>query len=267
MASMIAAGPEAKRPPHIWLLVLSSLIYITRYRRIDRMSDDKQTRMFPSLRLIALAALAGLAVGAAAVYVSNGPDGNISSVASGSAKASSAEGDKVCAAKAETSKAVAAAAKGEVAAMLPADPPRSVASLSFNGPDGKPMTLADHAGKTVLVNLWATWCAPCRAEMPALDALQRDKGSDRFEVVAVNVDTGDDTKPKRFLEETGIKSLAYYRDNTLQLFETLKGQGLALGLPVTLLVDGEGCLVASMNGPAEWAGADAHRLVDKALGG
>ena len=66
------------------------------------------------------------------------------------------------------------------------------------------MTLADRAGKTVLMNLWATWCAPCRAEMPALDALQKEMGGEKFEVIAVNVDTGDDTKPKKFLAETGI---------------------------------------------------------------
>ena len=96
---------------------------------------------------------------------------------------------------------------------LPADPPQSLKSLAFNDPDGKPMTLADHAGKTLLLNLWATWCAPCRAEMPALDALQKEKGSDAFQVVAVNVDTGDDAKPKKFLGDIGIETLGYYRDN------------------------------------------------------
>jgi thiol-disulfide isomerase/thioredoxin len=229
------------------------------------MSDDKQTRLFPSLRLIGLAAVAGLAAGAVAVYVTGRPESNMP--AESPQAASVSHQDKACAAKADAAKAIAAAAVGDVAAMLPADPPRSLASLAFNDPDGQPMTLADRSGKTVLLNLWATWCAPCRAEMPALDALQRDKGSDRFEVVAVNVDTGDDVKPRKFLEETGVHSLAYYRENTLALFESLKKQGLALGLPVTLLVDPEGCLIASMNGPAEWSGADAHRLIEKALGG
>ena len=99
--------------------------------------------------------------------------------------------------------------------MLPADPPQSLKALAFNAPDGKPMTLADRAGKTVLLNLWATWCFPCREEMPALNALQKELGSDKFEVIAVNVDTGDDAKPKKFLAETGIDALGYYRDNTL----------------------------------------------------
>ena len=175
--------------------------------------------------------------------------------------------DAACAAKADKAKTIAAVAVGDVAAMLPANPPQSLKNLAFNGPDGNPMTLGDRAGKTVLVNLWATWCAPCRAEMPALDALQKEMGSDKFEVVAVNVDTGDAEKPKKFLSETGVAALAQYRDATMGIFEDLKKRGLALGLPVTLLVDDQGCLLANMNGPAEWAGADAKKLIGAALGG
>ena len=88
--------------------------------------------------------------------------------------------------------------------------------------------------------------------MPALDALQKEKGSDRFEVMTVNVDTGDDAKPKAFLDEIGVKSLAHYRDASMDVFNDLKKRGLALGLPVTLLVDGEGCLIGHLTGPAEW---------------
>lgn len=128
------------------------------------------------------------------------------------------------------------------------------------------MTLADHSGKLLLVNLWATWCVPCREEMPALNALQKDMGSDSFEVIAVNVDTGDDTKPKKFLTDTGVDALGYYRDNSLDLFNDVKARGLALGLPVTLLVDGDGCLLANMNGPADWASDDAKRFLTSAKG-
>jgi hypothetical protein len=101
--------------------------------------------------------------------------------------------------------------------------------------------------------------------MPALDALQQAKGGAGFEVVAINVDTGDDSKPKKFLAETGVKALAYYRDSSMGAFNLLKERGLALGLPLTLLVDPQGCLVAAMNGPANWSGADAAKLVDAAL--
>jgi thiol-disulfide isomerase/thioredoxin len=216
----------------------------------------------PALRLIILAAIAGVLAGGVAVYVSGGGSGN---QPGGSVAQAPAASDS-CPAKAEKAKTVAAAAGGDVAAMQAADPPQSLKFLAFNGPDGKPMTLADHAGKTLLVNLWATWCAPCRAEMPALDALQAKRGGSGFEVVAINVDTGDDAKPKKFLAETGVKTLAYYRDATLGVFNALKERALALGLPVTLLVDPQGCLIAAMNGPANWSGPDAAKLVDAAIG-
>jgi thiol-disulfide isomerase/thioredoxin len=220
-------------------------------------------RFFPAPRLILAALVAGVLAGAVAVYVSESGSGNnlTARVAVGDSK-----DDVACAAKADHAKKVAAAATGEVAALLPADPPQSLKSLAFNGPDGKPMTIADHAGKTLLLNLWATWCAPCRAEMPALDALQKQMGSDAFQVVAVNVDAGDDAKPKKFLKDTGVEALGYYRDSTMALFNDVKTRGLALGLPVTMLVDGQGCLIAHMNGPAEWSGPDAKRLVETALG-
>lgn len=220
-------------------------------------------KLLPAPKLIAAAAVAGLLAGAVAVYVTGPRSGNPTDSAG---EAIVDAGDNKCAEKSAEAKAVAAAATGEVAAMLPADPPQSLKMLAFNGPDGAAMMLGDRTGKTVLVNLWATWCAPCRAEMPALDALQKEAGGDDFEVMAVNVDTGDDEKPKKFLAEIGVQSLAYYRDNTLDLFNELKTRGLALGLPVTLLIDAQGCLLASMNGPANWAGADAKALVAKAMG-
>jgi len=229
------------------------------------MTEEKKSS-FPAARLIVLAVVAGAIAGAVAVYVTSRTAGNNAAQAPAVAQASDAD-IAACAAKTERAKQVGAAATGAVAAMLPSDPPQSLKALAFNGPDGKPMTLADRAGKTVLLNLWATWCAPCREEMPALNALEKEAGADNFEVIAINVDTGDDTKPKKFLGETGIDTLAYYRDNTLGVFNELKTRGLALGLPVTLLIDGEGCLLAHMNGPADWHGPDARRLVDTVRNG
>jgi thiol-disulfide isomerase/thioredoxin len=216
----------------------------------------KSNKNLPAFRLVALAAIAGILAGVSALYVMGGPDGNM---------AAATGEETACSAKAEKAAALEPAIRGEVAAMLPADAPQSLADLSFNGPEGEALTVADFSGKTLLINLWATWCAPCRNEMPALDALQREMGSEDFEVVAVNIDRGDDTKPKAFLEETGIQSLAYYRDSTTGIFNALKARGLALGLPVTLLVDEEGCLLAHMNGPAEWASDDAKKLIQAAL--
>ncbi|MDP3899256.1 MAG: TlpA disulfide reductase family protein [Mesorhizobium sp.] len=228
------------------------------------MADGK--KLFPGLRPVLIAAVAGLAAGAVAVYVTGGPSGN-NAPAVPVTTSSVAEADiAACGARSGAATALAAAATGEVAAMLPADPPQSLKGLAFNDPSGRPTTLgAIGGGKVLLVNLWATWCAPCRAEMPALDALQGEMGGDAFEVVAINVDTGDDAKPKKFLAETKIQNLAYYRDSTLGVFNEVKKRGLALGLPVTLLVDRDGCLLANMNGPAEWAGADARKLIEAAL--
>lgn len=207
----------------------------------------------PAGRLIALAVVAGMAAGALGVYVMGGPSGN---------NAPGVEAaDAACAGREAALQAVDAAAQGEVAAMMAASPPRQLSDLAFNGPDGTPMTLADFSGRTVLMNLWATWCAPCRHEMPALNQLQHELGDETFEVVAVNVDTGGDEKPLAFLKETGVDALAFYRDNTLGLFNDLKRRGLALGLPVTLLIDGDGCMLAHMNGPAEWASEDARGLI------
>ncbi|OHV69601.1 sodium:dicarboxylate symporter [Mesorhizobium sp. LCM 4577] len=225
------------------------------------MADGKRF-FFPATRLILAALVAGVLAGAVAVYVSESGSGNN---APEKVAATADKDDAACAAKAGRAKQIAAKAVGQVAALQPADPPQSLKSLAFNGPDGKPMTIADHAGKTVLLNLWATWCAPCRAEMPALDALQKEKGSNAFEVIAVNVDTGDDTKPKKFLKEIGVETLGFYRDPTIALFNEAKTRGLALGLPVTMLIDADGCLIAHMNGPAEWSSPDAKRLVEAAL--
>ncbi|MBP0437904.1 thiol:disulfide interchange protein TlpA [Tianweitania sediminis] len=213
----------------------------------------ERTKHFPAKRWIAVATLAGALAGAVAVYLSGTETG----------KLASAE-DRACAAKTEKAQAVGAAATGEVAAMLAADPSQALDDLAFHGPNGEPLTVADFRGKTVLLNLWATWCAPCRAEMPALDALQRKEGGQDFEVVAVNIDQGDDSKPKSFLAETGVSSLNYYRDATLGIFNQTKERALALGLPVTLLIDDDGCLLAHMNGPAHWDSPDAYRLLEAA---
>jgi thiol-disulfide isomerase/thioredoxin len=220
----------------------------------------------PTGRLIALAIIAGMSAGALGVYLFSAPSGNIAQRADDVAQAVPASNSPaVCEANEQKLAAVDEAARGEVAAMLPASPSQSLADLAFNAPDGTPMTVADLSGKTLLINLWATWCAPCRHEMPALDQLEAEMGSDKFEVVAINVDTGSDEKPKAFLEEIQIGSLDYYRDSTLGLFNDLKRRGLAFGLPVTLLVDDRGCLLAHMNGPAEWASPDAKRLIEASM--
>ncbi|HTO32147.1 MAG TPA: TlpA disulfide reductase family protein [Pararhizobium sp.] len=219
------------------------------------MTDQK--KRFPPGKFVVIAALAGLIAGAAVVYVRESGSGNGAAVETADAKACEASKDKVA--------AITPFLKGQVAAMAPVSEPRPIAGLNFKGKDGKDLTLTDFGGKTVLLNLWATWCVPCREEMPALNALQQSAGSDRFEVVAVNIDIGDDEKPKAFLDETKVHDLGFYRDSSMGVFNTLKREGLAFGLPVTLLMDDKGCLISSMNGPAAWDSDDAKALVKAAI--
>lgn len=200
-----------------------------------------------ALALIALLALAG----AGLLYVKGGAGGK-------------KEASGACAAAAKTATAVKDLARGEVAAMTIAGEPEPMPDLAFNGPDGQPRRLADFKGKTLLLNIWATWCAPCRAEMPALDRLQQQAGSDKFEVVAINVDTSRLDRPKAFFEETGVKSLAFYADPKADIFFQLKQAGQVLGLPTTFLVDPSGCRLGVMAGPAVWDSADARALVSRA---
>ena len=157
-------------------------------------------------------------------------------------------------------------ARGEVAALAPAKSPINVADLSFQDASGKQIKLADFGNKTVLLNLWATWCAPCKKEMPALDELQTKLGGPDFEVVAVNIDTRDPEKPKTWLKENGIGALAYYADPNARIFQVLKERGRAFGMPTTLLVDKNGCEIATLAGPAEWASDDAIKFIRTALG-
>jgi thiol-disulfide isomerase/thioredoxin len=157
-------------------------------------------------------------------------------------------------------------ARGEVAALQVAREPRLLPELAFTDADGKPATLAAFKGKTVLLNLWATWCVPCRKEMPALDALQKSLGGDAFEVVAVNIDTRNLDKPRAWLAENGITTLAYRSDPAAKMFQELQKLGKAFGMPTTLIVDGKGCELATLAGPAEWSSEDALKLVRAAMG-
>jgi thiol-disulfide isomerase/thioredoxin len=157
-------------------------------------------------------------------------------------------------------------ARGEVAAVNVPDNPLQVPDLTFNDANGAAKHLADWRGRTVLLNLWATWCVPCRKEMPALDALQQRLGGPNFEVVAVNIDTRDPDKPKAWLKEVGVERLGYYADPSAKVFQELKSVGRAFGMPTTLLIGRNGCELGTIAGPAEWASDDAVKLIEAALG-
>jgi thiol-disulfide isomerase/thioredoxin len=155
---------------------------------------------------------------------------------------------------------------GEIAALTLASRPVPLPPLSFSGPDGKHLTLADFHGRDVLLNLWATWCVPCRQEMPALDRLEAKLGGQGFEVVAVNIDTARLDRPKAFLSEIGVKSLSFYSDSTADLFQVLRQDGKVLGLPTTILVGKDGCEIGTMAGPAQWDSDEGVALLTAVKG-
>jgi thiol-disulfide isomerase/thioredoxin len=174
-------------------------------------------------------------------------------------------GDAACRPAVATAARIAPLVHGEVAALTVAQSGFQVPDLTFKDAAGHARALQDWRGRTVLLNLWATWCVPCRKEMPALDALEGKLGGQNFEVVAVNIDTRDPEKPLKFLKDVGIKQLAYYSDQSAHVFEDLKTAGKAFGMPTTLLVDRSGCEIGNMAGPAEWSSDDGVKLVSAAI--
>jgi len=177
----------------------------------------------------------------------------------------STAGDPACRGAVDLARRLAPLAQGEVAALTTATAPLRLPDLAFEDAEGRPKKLSDWRGRTVLVNLWATWCVPCRKEMPALDSLQTRLGGPNFEVVAVNIDTRDPEKPKNFWKEVNLTRLGYFSDPKAKVFQDLKAIGRALGMPTSVLVDGEGCEIATIAGPAEWDSDDAIKLITAAV--
>jgi thiol-disulfide isomerase/thioredoxin len=128
------------------------------------------------------------------------------------------------------------------------DRPTPVAAVTFNDTEGRARSLADFRGKLVLLNIWATWCGPCRTEMPTLDRLQANLGGPDFEVVPVSIDRGGLDAIRKFYNEIGIRNLAMYVDTPGNMLRQVR----ALGLPTTLLIDRAGQEIGRVIGPAEW---------------
>jgi len=165
----------------------------------------------------------------------------------------------------ETARALEPHIGGEIAAFQLARKPVDLSQIAYTDAAGAATTIGENAGRVRLVNLWATWCAPCRKEMPALDRLQAELGGEAFAVLPINIDTGDPGKPRAFLESIKIENLPLNTDPGMASFEAMKKRGLALGLPVTALIDRQGCLIGHMNGPAEWDSDDAKALIEAAI--
>ncbi len=202
------------------------------------------------VRLWVILGLAGLAV-AIAAWVMLGNAGQA----------------KECPVQAEEAAAIGDAAVGELAALNGTGEGRGYATMAFRDADGTAMTIADFKGKALLVNFWASWCVPCREEMPALDALATKYNSDAFMVLPINLDIGEGglEKAKGFLDANGFANLPLYADNTFAAFERLKQQAVAVGLPATLVLDENGCELAVLQGPAHWDTPDGEAVIEKLI--
>ena len=164
-----------------------------------------------------------------------------------------------CARSLDLAQAIDPLARGDVAALMLASAPNDLANVAFDTADGGATTVGAFKGRTILLNLWATWCVPCRAEMPALDRLEGTLGSQHFAVVPVDIDTTRLDRPRAFLQEIGATHLAYYADNSADILQVLHGKGL----PTTILIGPDGCEIGTMAGPAPWDSPDAKALIGR----
>ena len=137
------------------------------------------------------------------------------------------------------------------------DPPKPAPDTAFLDAAGKEITLADFKGRVVLLNFWATWCAPCIRELPSLDRLQAAMGGDDFTVLAVNENRAGAKVAKPFMEKLGLKHLTLNVDRKMALARAL---GLR-GMPTTYLIDRDGKVLGSLAGVAEWDEKDAKALI------
>ena len=137
------------------------------------------------------------------------------------------------------------------------DPPLPVPETRFADAAGKEVSLADFKGRVLLVNFWATWCAPCVAELPSLDRLQGALGGKDFTVLAVNEDRQGAAVAVPFLEKHGIESLAVHVDQRMALARAMGVRGM----PSTFLVDRTGQIVGSLTGEAAWDSPEAKALI------
>jgi thiol-disulfide isomerase/thioredoxin len=205
-----------------------------------------------NLYLAAIAALAAFT----GIYVTFGrPDNGDPGIHPDAARESAPVGD------ARPGAMVNELSRGTMAAFVFKRSPEVLPDVRFEDASASERSLAQWRGKVVLLNLWATWCLPCRKEMPALDRLEKELGSDRFEVVAVSVDRAGLTGARKFLADTQVEQLKLYADPSARLAAELR----AVGLPATLLIDAEGREVGRLLGGAAWDSEDAKRLVRSLL--
>ena len=141
--------------------------------------------------------------------------------------------------------------------------PTDASALPYVRADETEGTLADYSGQFVLLNFWATWCAPCREEMPSLQLLQDNLGGDAFQVVTLATGRNPPQAVRRFFEEEGVTTLPQHRDINQQIAREM---GI-FGLPITVILDPSGHEIARLRGDADWAGDDAVALLEALIAG
>lgn len=152
---------------------------------------------------------------------------------------------------------------GEMQNFAPNETPRAFKDFTFTNAAGDQEQLSDYKGKVLLVNFWATWCAPCRKEMPGLDQLQGDIGSDDFQVLAISQDLQGMEKVQAFFEKLGIKNLTAFNDKTVKSGRTAG----VFGLPASILLNSEGEEIGRLIGPAEWDAPESKALIQHIISG
>ncbi|MEH6476383.1 MAG: TlpA disulfide reductase family protein [Sneathiella sp.] len=150
---------------------------------------------------------------------------------------------------------------GEMKNVVIHEIPKPLADFSFKDAEGKTHQISDFKGKVVLVNFWATWCGPCREEMPSINRLQGEMASDNFTVLAISQDLQGIERVQKFLKSLDIENLAALNDKTVK-----SGRAAGVfGLPATLLLNRNGLEIARLVGPAEWDTDEAKRLIQTVI--
>ncbi|MEQ9260803.1 MAG: TlpA disulfide reductase family protein [Roseovarius sp.] len=156
--------------------------------------------------------------------------------------------------------AVEALREGDMKKLAFHSEPRPVSESAFETESGESMTLAEFEGKVVLLNFWATWCAPCRKEMPMLSELQTELGGEQFEVVTLATGRNPPPAMKAFFEEIGVENLPLHRDPQSKVAREMG----VLGLPITVILNREGEEIARLQGDAHWS-SDSAKAILRAL--
>lgn len=153
--------------------------------------------------------------------------------------------------------------EGDMKKLIFHETPQATSNAAFDlADDAGRATLEDYEGKYILLNFWATWCAPCRKEMPQLSELQTEFGGDDFEVLTIATGRNSPTGIKKFFDEINIDNLPRHQDPK----QSLASQMAIFGLPITVLIDPEGREIARLRGDADWASDNAKAIIATVLG-